>query len=104
VAISKIDREMVKKWVRDLVITKTFVGLRCQQAILRKVAQIRNSDCRLSTPEEESRGIDGYIGERPVSIKPATYRSKNLTLPEDIKVEVIYYSKEKGGLIIEFEI
>ena len=68
------------------------------------VAQIRNSDCRLSTPEEESRGIDGYIGERPVSIKPTTYKSKNLTLPEDIKVEVIYYSKENGGLIIEFEI
>jgi len=103
-AISKIDKEMVKEWVRDLVVTKTFVGLRCQQAILRKVAQIKNTDCRLSTPEEESRGIDGYIGNSPVSIKPASYKSKSPALPEDIKVALIYYEKEKGGVRVEFEL
>src|SRR5580658_9863212 len=29
--MSQIDREMVEKWVRDLVIVKTFIGLKFQE-------------------------------------------------------------------------
>src|SRR5205823_1784938 len=36
--MTKIDREMVDKWVKDLVILKTFVGLKFQEAILKSVA------------------------------------------------------------------
>jgi len=34
--LKEIDRGTVEKWVRDLVIVKTFVGLRVQEAILKK--------------------------------------------------------------------
>jgi hypothetical protein len=71
-AIQKIDREMIETWVKDLVLYKTFIGLCFQEAILKKVADIKEMDYRLATKEEESRGIDGYIGYIPVSIKPHT--------------------------------
>jgi hypothetical protein len=84
--IGKIDQRIVEEWVKDLVITKTFLGLKIQEAILKKGAEINRSDYRLSTPDEESKGIDGFIGGIPVSIKPDTYNLK-AALPEVIKVK-----------------
>jgi len=76
-AIQKIDKKMVKRWVEDLVLEKTFIGLRFQEAILKKIANIKKEKYRLSNPQEELKGIDGFIGNTPVSIKPATYKTKN---------------------------
>ena len=97
--ISKIDREMVKDWIYDLVIAKTYIGMNFQELILKYFSTRRNQEYRFSTPEEESKGIDGYVGELALSIKPITYKSK-LTLPESIKIEMIYYEKKKNGVWI----
>ena len=97
--INKIDEHMIRQWVRDLVIVKTFIGLRFQEAVLRKIAEKFGTGYRLSTPEEESKGIDGYIGEIPISLKPITYQSKKM-LTEKIEVDIIYYEKQKDGLKI----
>jgi type-2 restriction enzyme mjaI len=35
-AILKIDKDIVRKWVEELVIVKTFSGLKFQEAILKK--------------------------------------------------------------------
>jgi uncharacterized protein YukE len=43
-AIEKIDENMVEEWVRDLVIVKTFMGLRFQEAILKKAAEIKGTE------------------------------------------------------------
>ena len=99
-AIDKIDKDMVKEWVSDLVIDKTFAGLKFQEAILRRVAKMRKTDYRLSTALEEKRGIDGYVGEIPVSIKPISYRAKNM-LREEIEVKVIFYDKKKDGINVD---
>lgn len=101
-SISKIDREMIDTWVKDLVLYKTLIGLRFQKAILKKVADIKGTNYRLAEKEDESKGIDGYIGFIPVSIKPITYRSKS-SLAEDIKVEIIYYEKKKDGITVLFD-
>ncbi len=98
-AINQIDESMVREWVRDLIIVKTFVGLRFQEAILKRIAEEFHMDYRLATPEEESRGIDGYIGNVPVSLKPRTYESKKM-LPEGIEMPIILYEKKKDGLKI----
>jgi hypothetical protein len=100
-AINKIDRDMVEEWVRDLVVVKTFMGLRFQEAILKKAAEIIGTDFRLLDFEEESEGIDGYIGNIPVSIKPDTYKAK-AALREDIAVKIIYYKKIKNGLEVDY--
>jgi len=99
--ITKIDEEMIRAWVKDLVIVKTFVGLKFQEAILKRVVAHMGKSYRISLPEEEAKGIDGYIGDNPVSIKPQTYESKQM-LPESIGVQIIYYEKVKDGINIFF--
>jgi len=69
-AIKLIDKDLVRKWVEDLVITKTYNGLYVQDAILSKLAEKSGNSYRLAVPEEESQGIDGYVGNIPYSIKP----------------------------------
>lgn len=100
VVIDQIDKEMISNWVKDLVIIKTFMGLKFQEAILSKVANIFNTTYRLSPPEDESKGIDGYIGDLPISIKPVTYKLKK-SLNEKINIKFIYYEKVKDGLKID---
>jgi hypothetical protein len=100
-SIGKINEEMVRKWVRELVIVKTYVGLKFHEAILSKVAEDRKIEFRKATTEEESKGIDGFIGEIPVSIKPTSYETK--PLPENIDVKMIFYEKTKDGITVSFD-
>jgi len=100
-SLNRIDREMVEQWVKDLVIVKTFAGLRFQEAILKKGAEIKGTDYRLSEPDEESKGIDGYIGNIPISIKPQTYEVK-ASLPEHIDIKIIFYRKIKDGIEVDY--
>ncbi|MCK4319969.1 MjaI family restriction endonuclease [Candidatus Micrarchaeota archaeon] len=100
-AINKIDKTMVEQWVKDLVIVKTFIGLRFQEAILKKGAEIKEVNYRLSEPDEESKGIDGYVGEIPVSIKPHTYEVK-ASLPEHIDTKIIHYRKIDDGIEVDY--
>jgi hypothetical protein len=101
-AMQEIDRDMVRQWVEELVLAKTFAGLKYHETILRKIADSKKSTHRLALPEEESKGIDGYIGTRPVSIKPASYKAKPF-LPENIDVEIIFYEKTLGGIRVFYE-
>ena len=101
-AIKLIDKAMVREWVEDLVITKTYNGLYVQEAILSKLAQKLDKNYRLATPAEESQGIDGYVGNVAYSVKPDTYRTMG-RLSETIDVKMVYYTKKKTGLTIEVE-
>ena len=97
--INQIDETMIRQWVRDLVLIKTFIGLRFQEAVLKKIAENFGTSYKLSMPEEESKGIDGYIGNIPISLKPITYHSKKM-LTEKIDADIIYYEKQKDGIKI----
>jgi hypothetical protein len=99
-AIALLDEPLIRAWVEDLVIVKSFTGLRFQQAILVRVAKIKRTTSRIARPDEESKGIDGYIGQDPVSIKPQSYKSK-LGLPESIQIPIIYYEKLKDGIRVD---
>lgn len=101
-AIPLIDREMVKHWVEDLVVDKTFNGMYVQKAILASLAERQGTTYRLATPEEESNGIDGYVDNIPYSVKPDSYKIMG-RLSEVIEVKRIYYTKTKTGLNIEIE-
>jgi hypothetical protein len=101
VAMSAIDDQMIDSWLRDLVIVKTFVGLRFQEAILAEVTRVVGGVYRLSEPSEESRGIDGFINNIAVSIKPTSYKSKD-QLSESLQGSVIFYEKIDNDLRVEF--
>ena len=73
-AFSLITREMIEDWVKDLVYTKTYCGLKFQSAILAFLAANVSKPWRLANVEEEAQGIDGFIGEQPLQIKSITYK------------------------------
>ena len=101
-ALSLIDHDMIKRYVEDLVVNKTYNGLYVQKAILASLANKTGTTYRLATPEEESQGIDGFIGDIPYSIKPDSYKTMS-RLSEVIDVKMIYYTKTKTGLKVEIE-
>lgn len=100
--IDKIDKNMVREWVEDLVITKTAHGLIYQEYILKYFADKNGETWRLATSEEESKGIDGYIGDKPVQIKPHTYLSK-MGLNESISYDIIFYKTTNNYLNVYFD-
>ena len=90
-AAEEIDREMVNRWVKDLVLYKTYTGLgRNEEAILKKLSEEYDLSYELGTAEDESKGIDGYLVSQPVSVKPITYKQK-ARLQEDIDAPIVYY-------------
>ena len=101
-AITLIDRDMIKHWVEDLVISKTYNGLYVQKAILASLAERKETTFRLATPAEEAQGIDGFVGDHPYSIKPTTYKTMG-RLPESINITMIFYEKTKTGLHVEID-
>ena len=101
-AILKIDKVMVREWVEELVIVKTFSGLKFQEAILKKLSAYFKTSYRLAELHEESKGIDGFIGTNAVSIKPFSYKTMT-ALSETIDVTIIFYNKKKSEIVIEFD-
>jgi len=96
-----IDVEIVREWVEDLVLVKTFIGLNFEEPILKRIASILKEEYRFSTPKEESRGIDGYVGEISISIKPETWKTQK-HLGEVLKADkIIFYEKVKDGIIVD---
>ena len=101
--LPEITKEMIYDWVEDLVINKTFLGLKFQSAIIKYIADKNKLSYRLANPTEESQGIDGYIGEKAISVKPISYKLK-LSLSEEIKVDVIWYNKMKNAVEFTYDI
>lgn len=94
-AAEAIDEAMVQRWIEDLVLYKTYNGLgRNEEAIFKKLSKEYGLEHTQSTPAEESKGIDGYLGDQPVSVKPITYQQKS-RLQENIDVPVVYYEEYK---------
>lgn len=100
-AFNVITKEMIENWVKDLVFSKTYCGLKFQTAIISAIASQLNKAWREATPEEEAQGIDGFIGGKPLQVKPATYKME-AHLPEKIEVPIVYYDKKKDGINIEY--
>lgn len=96
----KIDLEMVKAWVEDLVLVKTFEGFLHQEIALKAVANRMKKSWRLATPQEESQNIDAYIGDIPVQIKPITYLYMNPITREEIKINIIFFEIKGKNLVV----
>ncbi|MCY4216870.1 MAG: MjaI family restriction endonuclease [Flavobacteriaceae bacterium] len=103
-AIQQIDRAMIEKWVEDLVIYKSYTGIVIQGIALQMIAKKYNKSYRRATPEEESDGIDGYIGDVPVQIKPRNGESYNVLMDKyRTKYLLVTYKKEDKSVSIEFD-
>ena len=100
-AFEQVDRELTHNYLRDLVLFKTYEGFDIQEALLRKLGEIFDADIRRATAEEESRGIDGYVGGQPIQIKPITYKDN---LQEEFDAPVVYYDENKTNKAMTVDI
>lgn len=98
-ALQDVTPEMVAEWVNDLLFAKTFQGLTIQDKILKQTSETY----RLATPDEESRGIDGWSDGEPVSIKPISYRKTLAEAREKIRYRIIYYRVKSDGSYVIVE-
>ena len=100
-AFEQVDREMTQDFVRDLVLFKTYEGFDIQEVILRKLGDKFDAETRRATAEEEREGIDGYIGDQSVQVKPETYKDN---LQDDIDVPIVYYNENKSNKAMTVDI
>lgn len=91
-AFEQIDEEMTRRYLRDLVLFKTYEGFDIQEAILRKLGKMYGEEVQRATAAEESDGIDGFIGDQPIQIKPTTYKDN---LQESFDAPIVYYDENK---------
>lgn len=93
--LNHLTEDDVYNWVEDLIINKTFDGLLIQITVLELASN--GKPWRLSNSLEESKGIDGFIDDVPVSIKPYTYKKTIQSGKEIIPYEIIYYKNTKNN-------
>ena len=100
-----IDEYMVKNWVYDLVINKTAQGLIIQEAIFKDIAMKKGVEYKMATKEDGSKGIDGYIGGKPYSLKPLSYIDTPNTTNENfaLKINMIHYDATNEYITYEIE-
>jgi len=92
--VDKIRRELnnitpsdCEDYIDDLLINKSFAGHGIEEAMLRKIAEKTNRTFTASTLEDERKGIDGFLDDEPVSVKPSTYKYS----PHDVLPPKIYF-------------
>lgn len=98
------NKIIIRNWIEDLILMQTYIGVKFQEVILKIIAQKIKKKYRLATPKEESKGIDGFINDTPISIKPSTYKLEKKRLEEKIKTKIIYYEKLDDGIEFEFNL
>lgn len=100
-AFEQINKEMTHNYVRDLVLFKTYEGFDIQEAVLKKLGEMYDEEVSRATAEDESKGIDGYIGDQPVQVKPDTYKDN---LQEKIEVPIVFYDENKSNKAMRVDI
>lgn len=100
-AFNAITKDMVENWVKDLIYGKTYCGMKFQTAIISAISNQLNKDWREANPDEEAKGIDGFISGKPLQIKASTYKLE-AHLSEVIDVPIVYYDKKKDGISVEY--
>lgn len=102
-ALESLKKEDCTRYANDLLINKTFEGLAIQEAILDAIAAENGTvHSKHVLAEDEQVGIDGYIGDLPVSIKPESYKQ---SLSKDtIEAPIVFYKKaeRKHKIVIQY--
>lgn len=63
-------RDIAENYILDLVINKTHYGMSGEYHAVLATAKYFDLPYRFSTAEEEKQGIDAWIGDHPVQVKP----------------------------------
>lgn len=101
--IETLSIEDVKRWMKEFLYEKTYMGLSIQKAILTLLSRKYQIEYRESTETEEGKDIDGWLGTIKVSVKPISYKDmKHLPYRVNDDVHVICYEKKDNSVIIVY--
>jgi len=90
-------RDIAEKYLLDLIINKTHYGMSGEYHSVVAAAKYFGKEYRFSTAEEESQGIDAWLGDCPVQVKPADSVKKHHVrnhADEEKTLVITYKSKE----------
>lgn len=75
--INELDKDDVKEYIEDVLFKKTFNGLNIEIEIIKEISNKYNYEYKFSNHIDEREGIDGFINNIPIQIKPNTYKNTN---------------------------
>ena len=90
-------RRYIRKFVENLLYNQTYTGLKIQEVILIKISQIMKQKYRWAAAKEDSSGIDGFVGDIPISIKP-----KSCRVSKPAGTKRVYYEIDTKNNILSF--
>lgn len=103
-ALELVDKELVRHWVEEAVLKRTYATWRIQETILRNIAKLQGKPFRQPDDHESEAGIDGFIDERPFSVRPVSHYFKGPPEEQDAPVDVVYFEKAKRGLKVYYDL
>ena len=102
VDIKKLS-DCLKSYTEKFLVVKTFFGMCFQVAITKLVAEKINKKYRIATDEEDSKGIDAYIGGVEVNIKPSSFKNSDGEKYFNKKVIIVTYEVVGDEIIINYD-
>lgn len=100
-AAMDIDEDMPNRWIKDVVLSKTYTGRgRTEEAMFENPSKEYGLESSPSTPSDESKGVDGDLGDQPVSNEPITYKQKS-RLQENVDAPIVHYEEYKSNHTLE---
>lgn len=103
-SLDLVDEELVRHWVEESVLKRTYAAWRIQETILKHIAKRQGKPFRQADDSESEAGIDGFIGERPYRVRPVSHYFKGPPEEQDTPVDVVYFEKTKSGLKVYFDL
>lgn len=102
-ALEQITLEEVMAYQKDLVVAGTFIGMSTQQMVIKQVANNLNLPYEMSNTEDESKGIDAYIGDKSYSVKPSSYFQNQASYCEQIQADfmIVYEKQNDNSILVE---
>lgn len=90
-----ITEEMCIDYIKELVYNKTHMGLGGEEMAIQAVARYYGKTYRFSNAKEEAQGIDGWVGDKPVQVKPegSVFKGHVHNHPDKDKVLLVTYKK-----------
>jgi hypothetical protein len=95
--VGGISLEMCEDYIKEVIYNKTHMGMAGEEMAVEAVGQHLNKPVRFSTAEEESQGIDGWVGEIPVQVKPndSVFKGHVHNHPDRERVLLVTYEAKK---------
>ncbi len=96
-------RKEMESYAYNFLIINTFYGFVFQFGSLQCVAKKLKLSYRFGTDDEDSKGIDGYIGKKAVNVKPFSYCYSSGQKYLDKNIPLVFYELTDSHVIINYE-